>query len=186
MALKNTDGALVAQVEPNSPAAKGGVEIGDIINAMNGEVVKDFRDLARRIAAIAPGTPTKFGVFRNGQEKTITLTLGKLPRTAAEAKAEEQRTPSEPPVLGLTLAPASAVTGAGDKGVVIAEIDPSGRSAESGLQTGDVILDVGRRGVNTPADVRKMVDEARTQSKRAVLVRIRRGDATRFVAVPIT
>ena len=95
MALKNTDGALVAQVEPNSPAAKGGVEIGDIINAMNGEVVKDFRDLARRIAAIAPGTPTKFGVFRNGQEKTITLTLGKLPRTAAEAKAEEQKRPSE-------------------------------------------------------------------------------------------
>jgi len=57
--------------------------------------------------------------------------------------------------------------------------------SESGLRTGDVILDVGHHAVNTPADVRKMVDEARTQSKRAVLLRIKRGDAVRFVAIPI-
>jgi serine protease Do len=147
--------------------------------------VKDSRDLARRIAAIAPGTPTRLGIVRNGQQKTITVTLGKLPATSVEAKAEQQKGPSEPPILGLSLAPASAMTGAGDKGVVITEIDPGGRAAESGLQTGDIILDVGRRAVNTPADVRKIVDEARAQSKPAVLLRIRRGDTTRFVAVPI-
>ena len=68
---------------------------------------------------------------------------------------------------------------------MITEISPSGRAADSGLQTGDVILEVGGHAVNTPADVRKMVDEARTQSKRAVLLRIKRGDTMSFVAVPI-
>jgi serine protease Do len=184
LALKSVDGALVAQVEPNSPAAKAGIEIGDVINAVNGEAVKDSRELARRIASIAPGMATRFGVSRAGQERTITVTLGKLPRNSAEAKGEEQK-PRETSVLGLMLAPASGVAGAGAQGVVIAEIDPSGRAAESGLQTGDVILDVGRRSVNTPADVRKFVDEARAQSKRSVLLRIRRGDMVVFAAVPI-
>jgi PDZ domain len=68
---------------------------------------------------------------------------------------------------------------------VITQINPTSRAAESGLQTGDVIIEVGNRAVNTPADVRKMVDEARAQSKRSILLRIKRGDAMSFVAVPI-
>ena len=183
--LKTPEGALVAQLEPNSPAAKAGIETGDVITSVNGEAVKDSRDLARRIAAITPGTATNVSVFRNGQEKTITMTLGELPQTSVEAEVAEQRATSEAPTLGLTLAPASSVPSAGDRGVVITEINPTGRAAESGLQTGDVIVEVGNNAVNTPADVRKMVDEARTQSKRAVLLRIKRGDAMSFVAVPI-
>jgi serine protease Do len=115
----------------------------------------------------------------------ITVTLGELPRTSVEAKAAEQRTTSEAPTLGLTLAPANSVPAAGDRGVAITEINPTGRAAESGLRTGDVIIEVGNHAVNTPADVRKMVDEARTQSKRAILLHIKRGDAMSFVAVPI-
>jgi len=113
------------------------------------------------------------------------VTLGEPPRTSVEAKSAEQKTTSEAPSLGLTLAPASAVSGAGDRGVVITEINPTGRAAESGLQTGDVIIEVGNHAVNTPADVRKMVDEARAQSKHAILLRIKRGDAMSFVAVAI-
>ena len=183
--LKNPEGALVAQLEPNSPAAKGGIEAGDVLTSVNGEAVKDSRDLARKMAAIAPGTATNVGIFRNGQEKTIAVTLGEPPRTSVEAKSAEQKTTSEAPSLGLTLAPASAVSGAGDRGVVITEINPTGRAAESGLQTGDVIIEVGNHAVNTPADVRKMVDEARAQSKHAILLRIKRGDAMSFVAVAI-
>jgi serine protease Do len=182
--LKNPEGALVAQLEPNSPAAKGGIEAGDVIASVNGEAVKDSRDLARKMAAIAPGTATNVGILRNGQEKTITVTLGEPPRTSVEAKSAEQKTTSEAPSLGLTLAPASAVSGAGDRGVVITEINPTGRAAESGLQTGDVIIEVGNHAVNAPADVRKIVDEARAQSKHAILLRIKRGDAMSFVAVP--
>ena len=98
--MKNAEGALVARLEPDSPAAKGGVEIGDVITSVFNEAVKDTRDLSRRIAATAPGTATKLGVFRNGHEKTITVTVGKFPRTSADAKAEKKVMPSETPVLG--------------------------------------------------------------------------------------
>jgi len=183
--LKNAEGALVAHLEPNSPAAKSGVEAGDVITSVNGEAVKDSRDLARKIAALAPGTSTKLRIFRYGQDKIITVTLGELPRASAENGAEEQRARSEASVLGLTLAPASTVPGAGDHGVVITEISPTSRAAESDLHIGDIILEVGRRAVNTPADFRKMVEEARAQSKRAVLLRITRDGTTTFVGMPI-
>jgi serine protease Do len=183
--LKKPEGALVALPQPNGPAAKSGIESGDVITSVNEQAVKDSRDLARKIAAIAPGTSVKLGVFRNGQEKTVTVTLGELPSTSTQATAEEKKAPSEPSILGLKLAPASAVAGAGDVGVVVVEIDPSSRAAESGLQTGDIVLDVGSHAVKTPADVGKIVDEARAQSKRAILMRIKRGEATSFVAVPI-
>ena len=184
LALKTTEGALVAAVERNSPAAKAGIDVGDVIHAVNGEAIKDSRELARRIAAMAPGTSTKFGILRGGQDKTVTMTLGKLPRTSAEARGEDVK-PREAPVLGLTLAPASALAGAGAPGVVITEIDPSGHAAESGLQTGDIILDIGRRSVNTPVEVRKFVEEARAQSKKTLLLRVMRGDIVVFAAVPI-
>ncbi|MGA9091329.1 MAG: Do family serine endopeptidase [Bradyrhizobium sp.] len=181
--LKKPEGALVALVEPNSPAAKSGVEAGDVIAFVNEQAIKDPRDLARRIGAIAPGISVKIGVSRNGREKTVTVALGELPRTAARAKVEEKKAPGEPSILGLTLAAASAVAGAGDEGVVVVEIDPNSRAAESGLQTGDIILEVGRHAVKTPADVRKIVDEARAQSKHAILVRMKRGDTTSFVGI---
>jgi len=69
--------------------------------------------------------------------------------------------------------------------VVVVEIDPDGRAAESGLRSGDIILEVGSRAVSTPADVSKVVDESRAQSKHAILMRIKRGDAASFVAVRI-
>jgi len=185
LGLGRPEGALVATAESNSPAAKGGIETGDVITSVNEQAVKDARDLARRIAAIAPGTSVKLGVFRDGKEKSITVTLGELPRTSAQAKAEEKKAPSEPSILGLTLAPACTITGAGNEGVVVVEIDPNSSAAESGLQTGDIILDVGRHAVKTPGDIRKIVDEARAQSKRAILTRIKRGDATSFVAIPV-
>jgi serine protease Do len=183
--LRQAEGALVAATQTDSPAAKSGIEAGDVITSVNGEAVKDARGLARKIAAIAPGTAVRIGVFRNGREQTIAVVLGELPRTSAKASLEEQKAPSERSALGLSLAPASTVGGAGGHGVVITEISPNSSAAESGLQTGDVILDVGRRAVNTPADVARMVDEARAQSQRAILLRVKRGEGTIFVAIPL-
>ena len=184
LGLKKPEGALVSQLQPNSPAGKSGVEIGDVITSVNGQAVKDSRDLARKIAVLKPGTATRISVFRDGKEKTLTVILGELPASAqAKVKSREER--NEQSTLGLTLAPASAVAGAGDHGVVVTGIDPNSRAAESGIETGDVILEVGRQVVDTPAEVQKMIDEAQTHAKHAVLMRIRRGDMTSFVAVPI-
>ena len=182
--MKSAEGTLVAELEPTGPAVKSGLEVGDVITSVNGDAIKTSRELARKIAAMAPGTSVRLGVFGNGQEKTITLNLGTLP-DKSEAKTEQQQAPSEPSSLGLTLAPAGKVPGAGDRGVVITGIDPDGRAAESGLQTGDVILNVGQAAVNMPADVRKFLNEAHAQSKRSILMRVKRGDVTTFVAVAL-
>jgi serine protease Do len=181
--LKNAEGALVVQVEPDSPALKGGVEIADAITTVSNESVKDTRDLVKRLAAIPPGSSTDLGVVRNGQEKTIAVTVGKFPRGSIDDKVEKKM--QQPPVLGLTLAPAKAIAAGAERGVVITDISPASPSAESGLQIGDIIMNVGSLPVDTAADVRRCIEEARTLSKPAVLLRIKRGDSTSFVAVPV-
>ena len=70
--------------------------------------------------------------------------------------------------------------------MVVTEVDPAGPAAERGLKTGDVIVEVGGKAVANPADVRKALEEAREQGKRTVLMRVKTGDATRFVALPVS
>jgi len=190
LGLKSTDGALVAEPQANGPAVKAGINAGDVIVSVNGERVKDARDLAKKIGALAPKANVKLGVVQKGSEKTISLTLGELPNTT-EARAtgpggeEEGDNGAEVGRLGLTLAPASRVAGAGSEGVVVTGVDQSGAAAERGFATGDVILEVGGKAVSSPGDVRKVVSAARNEGKRTVLLRVKKGDNTRFVALPV-
>ena len=186
LGLKKAEGALVAEPQADSPAVKAGIEAGDVITAVDGKTVKDARDLAKKIGAMPPKTSVKLAILHKGAEKTVTLTLGEMP-AAKEARAE---TPSENgnvdlSKLGLTLAPAARVAGAGSEGVVVTGIDSSGVAADHGFSTGDVILEVAGKSVSTPADVRKMIASARTEGKRTVLFRVKKGDNSRFVALPV-
>ena len=87
--------------------------------------------------------------------------------------------------LGLTLAPASRVAGAGDDGVVVTGVDSSGVAAEHGFTTGDVILEVAGKSVSSPAEVRDAIASAHAEGKRTVLMRVKKGEGTRFVALPV-
>jgi serine protease Do len=89
------------------------------------------------------------------------------------------------PYLGLKLAPANEVAGSGGKGVVVTGVDPSGPAAEEGVQTGNVIFDVGGKAVANTADVHKALLDAKNQGKHEVLLRIKTSDGTRFVAMPL-
>lgn len=77
--LKDAKGALVASAEQNGPAAKAGIKRGDTITAVNGEAVKDARDLSRKIAKFAPGTKTTITVFRDGKERQLSFEVGRQP-----------------------------------------------------------------------------------------------------------
>jgi serine protease Do len=89
------------------------------------------------------------------------------------------------PHLGLSVAPAGEVAGAGSKGVVITAVDPDGPAAEHGLQSGDVILDVGGKSIASVADLRSALSDAKSGGKHDVLIRVKSADNTHFVAVPI-
>jgi serine protease Do len=186
MGLKQTQGALVDEPQPNSPAAKAGVEAGDVIVALNGQPVKDSRDLARKISETAPGTSVKLDVMRQGQEKTVDLRVAMMPQ-AQQANAEQRSGQEDAgvPHLGLQLAPASEVDGAGEHGVVVMALDPDGPAAERGVKTGDVILSIGENDVSNPRDVRSALAAAKSHGKHDVLMRVKSADLTRFVAIPI-
>ena len=184
LGLKKAHGALVAEPQADGPAKKAGIEAGDVITAVNGDEVKDARDLAKKIGALPPKSTVKLSVLHSGAEKTLSLTLGELPNSK-EASASSDNNGVDMGKLGLTLAPAARVAGAGAEGVVVTGVDSSGAAAEHGFSTGDVILEVAGKSVSTPTDVRNAIAGAKTGGKRTVLLRVKKGDNTRFVALPV-
>jgi len=190
LGLKKAEGALVAEPQPNSPAAQAGIKAGDVITQVDGNAVKDSRDLAKRIGSMAPGTKINLVLLHDGTEKNLSLKLGQLPNqkeanTSSEDNNNNGNASAAIDKLGLTLAPADRVQGAGKRGVVVTGVDTSGVAAEHGFSTGDVILEVGGKEVSTPGDVRNAIGTARHEGRKNVLVRVKSGDNTRFVALPI-
>jgi serine protease Do len=191
LGLKNAEGALVAEPQPNGPAAKAGIESGDVIKGVNGDTVKDARELARTIGGFAPGTSIKLDILHKGADKVVNLTLGTLPN-AIEARADTDNRDggssfrgSDIPKLGMTVAPATSVAGAGQDGVVVTDVDPKSAAAERGFKEGDVILEVAGKSVANSGDVRDAIKAAHADNKNSVLMRVRTGGSARFVAVPI-
>jgi serine protease Do len=189
MGLKQAGGALVAEPQKDGPAAKAGIESGDIITAVDGQSIKDARELARIIGGFAPGSTAKLDVLHKGKSKVVSLTLGQLP-SAPEAKADidvggNEAQGADIPQLGMTVAPAGKVDGAGKEGVVVTKVEPKSAAADRGLKKGDVLLEVAGKSVSNPGDVRAALEAARTDKKSTVLMRLRTGDASHYVAVPL-
>ena len=190
MGLKQAEGALVADPQKDGPAAKAGINSGDIITAVNGQSIRDARELARIIGGFSPGSTAKLDVLQKGKSKTVSLTLGQLPN-AQEAKVDidADRNGSthstDVPRLGMTVAPADKVDGAGKEGVVVTKIEPKSAAADRGVKKGDVILEVAGKSVSNPGDVREALEAARTDKKSSVLMRLRSGEASHYVAVPL-
>jgi serine protease Do len=190
LGLKKAEGALVADPQKDGPAAKAGVEAGDVITAVNGQTIRDARELARVISGIAPGATAKLDVLHQGKSKVVNLTLGQLPnakeiKADAETGANGSNHGAEVPRLGLTIAPADKVDGAGKEGVVVTKVEPKSAAAERGLKKGDLILEVAGKTVSSPSDVSAALEGARTEKKGSVLMRLRSGDASHYVAVPL-
>lgn len=188
LGLKEAKGALVAEPQEGSPAVAAGIKSGDVIVKVNGENVDSSRDLARTIGGMAPGTKVDLGIIRDGQSKSISLTLGTLPgakELAAKTSNGSNNAPADLPDLGLTLAPADSVAGAGKDGVVVTQVEPGSAAAERGLKSGDVIVEVGGKSVATPGEVSAALKSAGGDGKHSVLVRVKSGGGTRFVAIPL-
>jgi len=166
--LKDTKGALVGDLEPDGPAAKAGIQRGDVIVSINGKPVQDSRDLRFTIASLSPGDDVRLGIVRNGESREITVRLSELP-TDGEEEPRTFDTPEGPGGLGIQV---QALTDEirqqlqlpqGARGVVVARVQPGGASADAGIQPGDVIQEVNRKPVNSVDDLRQAVRSAGDQ-----------------------
>jgi serine protease Do len=187
LGLSKPEGALVTEVTTPGPAAEAGMKNGDAILSVNGNKVADSRDLARQVAGFSPNTKVDVRVLRGQKEQTIPVKLGKFPSGKELAKVETDNKPvdqkgTEMDQLGLTVAPAP---GADKEGVLVTQVDNASDAAQKGIKSGDVILEVGGLSVKSPDDVNNGVKEANKLGRKAVLMRIKSGEQTRFVAVQL-
>jgi len=196
--LKDTKGALVANVTPGGPAAEAGIQQGDVVIEFDGKPITEMRKLPRVVAETPVEKEVDVVVWREGREVTLKVRVGELDETEAMAAAapapEEGGAPAvEGPIetLGLTVAELTPELRdrfqLGDEpiGVVVTEVGAEGAAAEKGLQAGDVIVEVDQQTVATPADVAARVDEAKANGYRVVTLLIYRQGDYQWVALRI-
>ena len=185
LGMKAPKGVLIAQAETGSPAAKAGLKPGDVIVSVNGAEVQNPRELARKVATVAVDTTVKLDIVRDGSRQTVEATLARMKTESSQHLASGEPTVDQPGKLGMTVAPAGEVNGAGEQGLAILQVDPQGKAAEVGLAAGDVIIRAGEQQLGNVGDLNDAMASASAKGKSAVLVLVRRGEAQRYVAVPI-
>ena len=182
LGLKKAAGALVSEPQTNSPAANAGIASGDVITTLDGAAVRDARELARKVGTMAPGTSVKLGMIHEGQEKTVTLTLGTLPneKQAANEQKEHEVPDSDVPKLGLTLAPARPMAAWSSP--------PSTRTGSPPITASRSATSFSTSAANRSralSDVRRQIADARKEGKHTLLFRVKSNAGTRFVALPL-
>ncbi|HMO28182.1 PDZ domain-containing protein, partial [Enterovirga sp.] len=182
LGIDRSKGALVNATEPGTPASKAGLQSGDVLVSVNGQPVADARDLSRRIAGIKPGSKVEIVYLRNGKERTADVELGVLPGSKSASLNDQDDRGGRSPRLGLQLAPAPR----GEEGVAVVDVDPDGPAAGKGIREGDTILEVAGKAVSTPSDVAAGVKAAKAEGRKAVLMRVKSREGTRFVAIALT
>jgi serine protease Do len=193
LGVKESTGALVAGITPDSPAAKAGLEAGDVITKFDGKDVSTMRGLPRLVAQTPIGKTVELEALRKGEKRSFKVTIGRLvedEKTAEPSQGQDQ--PPEKAMIGLRLAPLTDELrqqhgiDSKVKGVVVTEVDAQSPAAQKGVKVGDVIVEAGQEQVSSPEDVAKSIDKVRKAGRKAVLLRLEdaKGDL-RFVAVPL-
>jgi serine protease Do len=180
-------GALLAGVQPDSPAAKAGLQPGDVIQKVNGQEVTGPRDLALDVANIKPGEKARLVVLRDGKTQEVELTVGSLPSDQVASTGDDsQHRQGE---LGLALAPLSPEMRNqldlpdGTQGAVVRGVRPGSPAEAAGLQPGDVIVGVGNQAVNNPAEAAKAIRSALKGKDHALALRVIRDGQPVFVGI---
>jgi serine protease Do len=201
LGLEEPRGALVASVTPDGPAARAGIQQGDVILTYNGDRIENSRDLTQRVGATAIGATSRVEILRGGQRRTLNMRLGERPseQTLASQNTPPNATP-EPEQeeqggvaqssLGVSVRPLTAQdrqrTGltANENGLVITSVEPTSDAAQKGIRPGDVIMQAGGRAIRTAAELTAAVDAAR-RSNRPLLLQVSNRAGRGFVAVDV-
>jgi serine protease Do len=198
--LDEAKGALVASVQPDSPASKAKLEAGDVIVSFNGQAIHEMRDLPRLVAETDPNAKVDLGIVRDKKQMTVSTTIGKMKnddQVASNDNNDDNGGPADSnsgvqvSALGATLAAVTPETrqqfnlGEDVKGVIVADIDSDGPLADQGIRAGDVIKRVSDSDVSSPEDVKKLADRAKADKQNVLLMLVDRQGRSLFVAVKL-
>ena len=179
--LNQSEGALVGDVIPDGPAAKGGILRGDVITKFNNQAVREMEDLPKIVAATNPGLAVDVEVIREGSRKVLRITIEVLKdsREVVVAKADP---------LGLQVQDITEELAQGLKlqdleGVLVSDVAAGNAASEAGIRRGDVISEMNRAPVKNVADYRKLL--ASVQKGSSVLFLVKRGGSTIYIAVKV-
>jgi len=196
LGLKNAQGALVASVQPDSPAQEAGIRPGDVVTAFNDRPITEMRRLPAIVAETEIGKKVPITVWRDGRSQNLQVTV-------AEMEEEEEQAAAPPPTprsgaaptdispLGLSV---TALTPElrerfgleeGTRGVVVTGVSTEGPAAEKGIATGDIIVEVNQTPVSSAEEIRAQLGKAREAGRRSVLLLIQGRTGMRFVAVNV-
>ena len=181
--IERVAGALVSDVQPGGPGEKGGLKRGDVITAIDGEPVKDGNVLRNQVAELQPGTRVELQVLRGGKPQTLTLMLGEL---EARGPAEDTGHPGERDGTGfgmsvqpLTREQARQLELDTTSGVLVTDVQSSGRAADAGLRRGDVIIEVDGKNVDSVGTLRSLLDAG----NRPALLLVHRSGTTIYLTL---
>ncbi len=184
----------MADVTPDSPAAKAGVKAGDVIVQFNGKAIREMRELPRAVAETEIGKKVAVRVLRDGKELDLNVELGRLEDGEKQMAAAGGTAAATVTVLGLT---ASSMTDelrtkfkidASVKGAVVTEVAKEGAAADKRIEAGDVIIEAGGKAVVGAGDISTAIEAAEKEGKTSVLVLLAKAGKegeTRFVALKI-
>ena len=180
LGLQKAEGALVASLMQNGPAAKAGLRAGDVIQRFQDTEIKELRDLTTAVADTDPGSSAELTVWRGGSEETISVDIVKMPE---EEQAALTPPPQEEPEaqlgeLGLSARP-------GEAGLLVTDVAPQSDAAAKGIQAGDTILAANQEPVKTVEALNEVVRVAREQNRKSVLLLVSRNGDQRFVTVEL-
>jgi serine protease Do len=180
--LEEPNGALIAAVEPGSPADKAGLKPGDVVIAFNGQKIDDPNKLPRLVAATKPGASASLRIWRDGKAEDVKFTAAELTAEARPAKTEPEKGPRQPNRLGLVVSelPEAQRRALGVEYGLVVE---SASGARTPLRPGDVILGVGRSRIGSLEEFERLIAEQKQGESVALLVR--RGEATVYVPVEV-
>lgn len=191
LGINDASGVLVSNVRSGSAAEKAGLKRGDVIVAINGEKVEDSNVLRNKVAGTLPGTEMKLSVLRDGTTQELTAVLDELDTSSDSENPSpkgdtEKPDPGQEGKMGLSLQPLTPDAARrlrlpeGTEGMVVTEVDPTGAAAESGIERGDVIIEVNRKPVKSVDEVQSALSSA---GDGPVLLLVSRGGQVVYLTV---